>query len=98
SRFNTTNKSNSSVDVIDVFANVDRRLPAEVTSDPDFLGVESLGGSKSRAIGFVAQNVITFNSWLKTFLGVRYSKTQTSTENETTESDAFNPLAGIIVT
>ncbi|MFB9055723.1 TonB-dependent siderophore receptor [Mariniflexile ostreae] len=91
--FNTTSQSISNVDVIDVFNANTRILPGNLAFGP-----QAESGSASRALGVVAQDVITFNSWLKTFLGFRYSKTQTSTATETTESDAFNPLAGIILT
>ena len=91
--YSTSNQSISTIDTIDVFTNNDRVLPTNLD-----LGAATLGGAKSRAIGFVVQDVITFNSWFKTFLGMRYSKTQTDAATETTQSDAFNPLGGIIVT
>lgn len=90
--FSTTSQRNSAIDTIDVFTTNAHTLP----SDLGFSSV-NVGGSKSKAIGFVAQDVITINKWLKTFLGLRYSKTQSITETETTEKDAFNPLGGIIV-
>lgn len=93
SNYSTSSQSVSSIDTIDVFTNNHRMLPDELD-----LSAPSLGSAKSRAIGFVAQDVITFNAWLKTFLGIRYSKTQTVAATETTQSDAFNPLGGIIVT
>ncbi|MDO6517958.1 TonB-dependent receptor [Zobellia uliginosa] len=92
SKYNTSSSSVAVLDTLDVFANVSNQLPDNLgLSDP------SAAGSESRSIGFVAQDVITFNSWLKSFLGFRYSTTETSTETETTDSDAFNPLGGIIV-
>ncbi|MCB0468506.1 MAG: TonB-dependent receptor, partial [Aequorivita sp.] len=91
-KFGTTNQSISTIDTIDVFTNNTRMLPNVLA-----FGVLSESGSASRALGIVAQDVITFNKWLKTFMGFRYSTTQTDAETETTESDAFNPLAGIIV-
>lgn len=91
-KFGTTNQSISTIDTIDVFTNNTRMLPNVLA-----FGVLSESGSASRALGIVAQDVITFNKWLKTLMGFRYSTTQTDAETETTESDAFNPLAGIIV-
>src|SRR5690606_804504 len=44
-----------------------------------------------------AQDVITFNSWLKTFFGIRYSTTETIASTENERHNAFNPLAGLIV-
>ena len=92
SNFSTTSQRVSAIDTIDVFTTNTHTLPDNL----NFSAV-NIGGAKSKAIGFVAQDVITFNKWFKTFLGVRYSKTQTITETETTQSDAFNPLGGIIV-
>lgn len=93
STYNTSSSSVSVVDTLDVFGTISNQLPDDITmSDP------ALAGSKSRSLGFVAQDVITFNPWLKSFLGFRYSTTETSTETETSSSDAFNPLAGLIIT
>ncbi|UJH90378.1 TonB-dependent receptor [Antarcticibacterium sp. 1MA-6-2] len=61
------------------------------------LGVAREGAGESKAIGLVAQDVITFNSWLKTFFGLRYSSTEAITETETNRSDAINPLGGIVL-
>ena len=93
SNYNTSTQKISTIDTIDVFTRNGGDLPDNLK-----LGAASLAGAKSRAIGFVAQDVITFNAWLKTFLGIRYSKTQTASATETTQSDAFNPLAGVILT
>src|SRR5699024_5863059 len=54
-------------------------------------------GGKTHSLGFLVQDVITWNSWLKTFLGARYSTTETITDLENNRSQAFNPLGGIIV-
>lgn len=91
--YSTSTQTSSNVDIIDVFGQNNNTLPDNLN-----LSTPNLASAKSRAIGFVAQDVISFNSWFKTFLGIRYSNTQTETETETTRSDAFNPLAGIIVT
>lgn len=92
-KFGTTSQSISTIDTIDVYTNKTRTLPSNLA-----FGAVSAEEAQSRALGVVAQDVITFNKWLKTFLGFRYSTTQTDAKTETTESDAFNPLAGIIVT
>lgn len=93
SNYSTSSQTASNVDIIDVYEDISTVLPSNLN-----LSAKSLASAKSRALGFVAQDVITFNSWLKTFLGIRYSSTQTETETETTQSDAFNPLAGVIIT
>jgi len=93
SDYSTFSQSVSTVDSIDVFTNNTHTLPSNLA-----FGDASVAGAKSKALGFVAQDVVTFNKYLKTFFGFRYSKTQTITATETTESDAFNPLFGVIVT
>lgn len=91
--YSTSSMSVSNVDIIDVFTSNPHGLPDNL-SFPD----ATVLGAKSKAIGFVAQDVITFNHYFKTFLGARYSKTQTITATETTQNDAFNPLGGVIIT
>ena len=90
--YHTTSQRVATVDTIDVFTTNTNTLP----DDLDFAAKTTLA-AKSKAFGVVAQDVITFNKYLKSFIGLRYSKTRTITETETTESDAFNPLFGIIV-
>jgi len=90
--YNTTSQRVTTVDTIDVFTSNTSALPSNL--DYSALTVQ---GAKSKAIGFVAQDVVTFNKYLKAFFGLRYSKTRTITATETTESDAFNPLGGIII-
>ncbi|MCH4551178.1 TonB-dependent receptor [Aestuariibaculum lutulentum] len=92
-KYSTKSQRITTIDTIDVFTSVNHVLPDNLN-----FGSTSLAGSKSRALGFVAQDVITFNNWVKTFLGLRYSKTQTIAATETTESDAINPLVGAIFT
>ncbi|CAM4340644.1 TonB-dependent receptor [Zobellia roscoffensis] len=90
--FSTFSNSAAVVDTLDVFGTISNSTPDNIELTGDVTG-----GSESRSIGFVAQDVITFNSWLKSFLGFRYSTTETSTDAEITDSDAFNPLGGIII-
>lgn len=92
SNYSTFSQSIKNLDQIDIFGNISNRLPNTLAfSSP------KTGAAESRAIGFVAQDVLTFNTWLQTFLGVRYSSTETTSEGETTESEAFNPLVGVIL-
>src|SRR5690554_6761742 len=89
--FNTTNQNSGVLDTIDVFQNINHRLPEFSIEDM------SESGGKTNSLGFVIQDVITWNSWIKTFIGGRYSTTETITDIETTRSDAFNPLGGILL-
>jgi len=89
--FSTMSQTAGVVDTINVFTSINHDLPGLS------LGAASYGGGKTNSLGFVAQDVISWNSWLKTFLGARYSSTETISEVENTRSDAFNPLGGILV-
>lgn len=89
-QYSTANQSLSKLDTIDVFADVSNSLP-------DFnLPVASEASASSRSLGFVAQDVISWTSWFKTFLGVRLSRTEVITEKENTLSHAVNPLGGVV--
>ncbi|GLB48260.1 TonB-dependent receptor [Neptunitalea lumnitzerae] len=90
-KFSTTNQSIRTLDTINVFTGISNVLPEVSLPDADPTG------ARSRSTGFVGQDVITWNDWVKTFLGIRYSTTQTIAETETTSSDAFNPLVGLVL-
>lgn len=89
--FNTSSRAAGVIDTINVYHNNSHNLPNLS------LGTPKTSGGKTNSIGFVAQDVISWNTWLKTFLGARYSSTETISEVENSRSDAFNPLGGIIV-
>lgn len=91
SNFSTSSQAAGVVDTINVFQNIGHRLP-DVSLDEAIVN-----GGKTNSMGFVAQDVISWNSWIKTFLGARFSTTETISEIENSRSDAFNPLGGIIV-
>ncbi len=103
--FSSFDKTSVEHDTIDVFKKISYKLPPSSTTKnkkgaaPTGLtfGKPRIGGAKSRAIGVTAQDVMTFNTWLKAFLGIRYSTFETSIENQTTNNDAFNPLLGIMI-
>lgn len=90
-KYSTFTQTQSNVDVIDVFNPISNTLPVLNLSNP----VEA--EAESRSIGFVAQDVISFTDWFKTFLGIRLSKNETIEETENILSTAVNPLAGIIL-
>ncbi|MEM0518123.1 TonB-dependent receptor [Aequorivita flava] len=91
SRFGTSSQSAGVIDTINVFQNISHTLPTIA------LDAARTSGGKTHSLGFVAQDVISWNTWLKTFFGARFSSTETISEAENTRSDAFNPLGGIIV-
>ena len=92
SAYSTTSASAGVVDTIDVFSANSNVLPDVM------LGVISEEQAKTRALGMTAQDVISWSKWLKTFIGIRYSSTQTIAAVNNTTSTALNPLAGVIVT
>lgn len=89
-KFNTLNRSLKVVDTIDVFKANSNRLP-EIT-----LPAGTRAGAESRSFGVVAQDVISFTSWFKTFLGVRLSRTEVINELENSLSTSVNPLGGLV--
>lgn len=90
--FSTFSQSINNVDVINVFQNNTNSLPIGTK-----LGTAVLANASSKSLGFVAQDVITFSSWFKTFLGLRFSTTETINTIENNTSNAFNPLGGLII-
>lgn len=91
SQYSTTSQRQSAIDTINVFETNSNTLPsvALVAGTP--------GGAESKSLGLVAQDVISWNNWLKSFIGIRYSSTETITDIENNKSDAFSPLGGFIV-
>lgn len=85
------NETVNVVDTLNVFMANSNVLP-----NLDF-EVENSTVSETNALGFVAQDVISWNKWLNTFIGLRYSTTETITGNEITSSNAFSPLVGVVV-
>jgi len=91
SKYATKSQSAGVVDTINVYQNNTHTLPGLT------LGATGYNGGETRALGLVAQDVISWNTWLKTFLGARISSTETVGDVENTRSTAFNPLFGVIV-
>lgn len=95
SRVSTTSYGSVAVDTINVLENFTNSLPGNISlkaGDPTT--------SRSYSYGVLAQDVITFNRYLKAVLGVRYSYGN-STDNTAAGAvtgDAFNPMLGVIVT
>src|SRR5690554_2235568 len=89
--FSTSSQAAGVVDTINVLQNNTHILPSFI------LGASNLNGGKTHSLGFVSQDVVSWTTWLQTFLGARFSSTETISETENTRSDAFNPMGGIIV-
>ena len=83
------------VDTIDVLQPISNTLPSGINmtaKDPET--------ATDYSYGIMAQDVITFNKYLKAVWGVRYSygTSYTGTSAATVTGDAFNPMAGVIIT
>ncbi|MPT34650.1 MAG: TonB-dependent receptor, partial [Flavobacterium sp.] len=95
SSVSTTNSKSVAIDTINVFGSIPNNYP----TPNSVLPFGSSEDSKTRALGLLVQDMITWNKWLKTFVGLRYSSveiTKSSTVG-TQRNDAWNPLAGLII-
>lgn len=86
----TTSYSARPVDEINVLQEISNTLPTAV----DF-GNGTAVGSKTPSIGFMAQDLITWNKYIKTHLGVRYSKLNGTPEGD--KGASWNPSVGLII-
>lgn len=99
----------SFIDIVDIYGDWTNDL-AQVPY-VDSLGVKRVGQkiaytakdpvrSYYSSIGFMAQDVIEFNKYVKGVLGLRYSEITTKdfTSNGQKRESAWNPMAGVIVT
>lgn len=82
------------MDTIDVLQSINNTLPAglELTAkDPET--------ATDYSYGIMLQDVITFNKYIKATWGIRYSygTSFTGTSAQTVTGDAFNPMAGLII-
>lgn len=95
------------IDVIDVFQPISNKLPsvAAFVGNPDSTATLSLvdgtpNSSTSQSFGVMAQDVITFNRYMKAFIGLRFSSMQsTSSVSDVgiTRGEALNPIAGLML-
>lgn len=83
------------VDTVDIFSKVNNKLPASTKT----FATPSEVISNDIATGLMAQDVISFNSWSKIFLGARFSNNQSTsaTGNGSTNDNYINPLFGFMV-
>ena len=93
----TAGKKGVKVDQVDVAGTFTNTLPAKQAVP--VLGPEV--NTAAYSYGLVAQDLITFNKYLKAMLGVRYSLGTTPAASNSAKAfmgDAFNPMLGLIVT
>lgn len=83
----------NNIDVINVLNEISNVLPANV--NPDFGNATGVVNAKNMSIGLLAQNVITFNKYLKASLGLRYSRLNGIADD--LAKDTWNPSFGIMV-
>lgn len=95
SQVSTTAYGSVVIDTIDVLSNFVNELPRNVT-----LKEGDVTKSTAYSYGIMAQDVVTFNRYLKAVIGVRYSygNSTDNTSSVNTSGDAFNPMFGVIVT
>ena len=91
-----TNYTPVNIDTINVLApSISNVLPVAVKFVP-----ETPVESNSSSYGIMAQEVMTFNKYIKAILGLRYSyiSSQDGTSAGPTTGDAWNPMLGIMLT
>lgn len=93
-KLNTSSASSGIIDVINVYETIPHLLPSSVVLNP-----ATGENSSSRGLGVLAQGVTSWSKWFKTFIGVRYSSVETTTQATlgVSKNDAWNPLGGIMV-
>lgn len=92
----TTSYGSAIVDTIDVLApTISNILPRKVT-----FGAEKPVESNSSSYGIMAQEVMTFNKYVKAILGLRYSSISSSDAISAgpVRGDAWNPMLGLMLT
>lgn len=94
---NVTTKSyiSKDVDQINVLHEVNNILPSNIDPDNFDLKVQnSISNTVTPSFGLMAQDVITFNKYIKAHLGIRYSRLNGSDKQK---SYVWNPSLGIMV-
>lgn len=95
SRVSTTSYKSVVVDTINVISDFSNLLPGDIA-------LEALNptSSSSYSYGLMAQDVVSFNKYIKAVVGVRYSYGNSTDDSSAgaTSGDAFNPMAGLIIT
>lgn len=90
----TTSYQAKNVDQINVLNEINNILPTNIDDENFVMSAKNPVNALAPTVGLMAQDVITFNKYLKAHLGVRYSRLNGS-DKET--SYAWNPSFGVMV-
>lgn len=89
----TTSYASKNIDRINVLEEINNILPS--TIDPvNFSGKNMADPITTPSLGLMAQDVITFNKYIKAHLGIRYSRLNASDKDP---NHAWNPSFGIMI-
>ncbi|SFC91406.1 iron complex outermembrane recepter protein [Flexibacter flexilis DSM 6793] len=85
------------VDTINVFEKISNTLPSTTSLSSLTAGAPTT--SKQQSYGMMAQEILTVNKYLRFIMGLRYSyyEANTGTSSAVTTGDAWNPLAGVMI-
>lgn len=91
----TTSYQSQIIDTINVLEPFTNELPSSI----ELQAATPIGSTEYR-YGIMAQELITFNRYIAAMIGVRYSfgNSIDQTTAAATTGDAFNPMAGVIIT
>lgn len=87
-----TSYASLAVDQINVLQDINNYYPAGFNAN---FGAGTDVSTLASTVGFMAQDVITFNKYVKAHLGLRYSKLNGIADD--LEKDAFNPSLGLML-
>ncbi|MCJ7934419.1 MAG: TonB-dependent siderophore receptor [Chryseobacterium sp.] len=94
SNVTTTSYDAKKVDRINVLEEINNMLPSTVDRHNFTMSKNQPVNAVNPTIGLMAQDVITFNKYLKAHLGIRYSRLNGSDKNT---DYAWNPSLGVMV-
>lgn len=96
SNVTTTSYVTKNVDQINVLNDISNVLPANIDGENfALIANNAIVNVKTPTFGLMAQDVITFNRYIKAHLGIRYSRINGSSEESNIE--AWNPSLGLMI-
>ena len=96
SNVTTTSYQAKNIDRINVLNDINNFLPSNINPDEFSLAATNpIVNTITPTFGLMAQDVVTFNKYLKAHLGIRYSRINGVTAD--TEVEAWNPTLGLMV-